>query len=95
MVRARMRCSIGIKSQCSRFEAVRGFQPYPRFCLHDGNAQVPAIRRRLGEQTQIGPLLPFLVGPGTERMRRERASRAQAFGNARRSFSHPVTCARV
>ena len=28
MVRARMRCSTGIKTQRSRFDAVRGFQPY-------------------------------------------------------------------
>jgi putative SOS response-associated peptidase YedK len=28
MVRARMPCSTGIKTQCSCFDALRGFQPY-------------------------------------------------------------------
>ena len=36
MARARIPRLAGIKTQCSRFEALRGFQPYHE---NDGNAQ--------------------------------------------------------
>ena len=52
MVRARMPCPTGIKTQRSRFDAPRGFQP-PRRRFNDGIAQRAVIpgRRRAGRSS--------------------------------------------
>lgn len=64
---------VAVRARGGRSRASPGLRPArdrrAARCRPGSPAQTPVLRRWLGERTKSDPLLPFLVGPGTERVR--------------------------